>query len=88
MQFGGLETNASWTILFWGALMVWALFQRWVLSAGVALIGILDTFFQESGLDLPIEFLTLLLLFVLSLWVQSLINGWRLKNNKKDEAQA
>ena len=72
MQFGGLDSNASWTIILYAAVFILGLWRGWWFLAGTGLVGILGVVVTETGNDWPLSFAGNLLLILLGFVISTL----------------
>lgn len=85
MQFGGMDTNSSWTVLLFAIVFAIGIYRGWWMIAGTGLIATIGSYFLFRGIAWPLDFAGHLLLVLLAAALESIAARWRLNTQRNDK---
>lgn len=84
----GFDSPETWTMLLFGALMVWALHKKWFFVAGVAMIGMISVILGTAGTwDSTGWTIAILLLLVPAYWLELWMANRHQRHSDHDAAE-
>lgn len=84
----GFDSPETWTMLLFGALMVWALHKKWFFVAGVAMIGMISVILGTAGTwDSTGWTIAILILLVPAYWLELWMANRHQRHSDHDAAE-